>query len=118
MKYLILCVLSLFAYQAEAQLYGCFSSNTASCTQRMIQCSGTYNNDVALYGESIANLCYERDEGLSNWFACDETLQEWKDYGNECYASNTAGRKLLNRYQRLERRLRKACGAQCKKLKL
>lgn len=104
MKKLLLITL-LFATSAEAQSLGCFSLNETPnvCANNSYICAPTYQGDVQTAGVLVAGLCEELRIADSEIFGCNRDFNLMSD--------------LAIAHNKLIKKLRKACGSKCKKIK-
>lgn len=110
MKKLLLALLFI-APCARAQSYGCYIELASNfCSNREILCSlGEFDN-TARYGVSIGRICDYYAATYNGYLECasdrDIALNGWQE-------TIDIGR----RYEATMRRLRRACGLKCKRIK-
>lgn len=110
MKLLFLVIMLLPGAVSAAQL-GCFvETGKSTCSDQEITCSlGEFNN-IATYGQSIGFICDAYVATYNGYLQCvsdrDRARQGWKETID-----------IGLRYEATLRRLRRACGAKCKRIK-
>ena len=121
--------------QAEAGCFALTSSNPQCSPYAKIECLHSYSLDSLLYGSNIASLCHDIDFANTSWSAafevCSAALKSassdrdlYLSQRDTC-ANNFNNAKVinancvavLNKGKSLEKKLRRACGAKCKKIK-
>lgn len=128
----ILAVLLLIPTLVSAQTFGCYVANyTNYCSSLKANCTFNSALDSLNYGYTVGNLCDTYGYALAKWdeeekranhnYSVWEQCAKERDYNaggwNECAAGWQGTVNLLGQSDRLVKKLRRACGAKCKRIK-
>lgn len=129
----IVAILSFFVCTtANAQVYypgyGCFvvqgTSGSGICAVGTITCSSDYNLNVAYFGQPVAGLCAQVWDYYGSATECNTLLNQGNASLTECsnrFNVTEANRQEWIKYgtaqAALVKKLRRACGTKCKKIK-
>lgn len=109
MKTVLFALAFLIATSAHAYTptYGCFREHySTSCSEREVICDanpGYATTNMYLFGYTVGAVC-------NNYVNAEINRREWIAYGTSC-------EKVAKKNISLVNRLRKACGAKCKRIK-
>lgn len=112
-KFVIL-VASILPSIAHAQILGCYEDVRfpGFCFEGEISCALTNNiaDEQALHGTAVGGLCWKYSVTIGETLACDAALSEMTTNRNDWIVYSKAQAKLI-------KKLKKACGTKCKKIK-